>query len=122
MIDAATISAPYRAVPTDRDYYLRELISAVVGQAGLSRRAEGEMRRALRAQIDPLLAMADGAVAVRAELEAIDRRLDLHTQTHRLCALNPEGGCRAWNDLRRTREQLQRRADREMRALWGGRR
>lgn len=115
-------SVAYRAVPTDRAYYLRELVAAVVGRAGLSPQAEADLSRALHARIDPILDLSDAAVASRAELEAVDRRLDLHTQTHRLCGVNPQGGCRAWNGLRRTREQLQRRADRELRALWGGRR
>ena len=112
----------YRTIETTREHYVRELVGLVVGQAGLSHRAEMDLRRALTARMRPLLDLADSAVAALVELEAVDRRLDRHVQTHRLCALNPEGGCRAWNDLRRTREQLQRRADREMRALWGGRR
>ena len=115
MIDAVAI--PIR---TTRDHLVRDLVSLIVSEAGLSPQAEADLRRALHARIDPILDLSDAAVASRAELEAVDRRLDLHTQTHRLCALNPDGGCRAWNDLRRTREQLQRRADREMRALWGG--
>ena len=118
----AVYEARYRSVATDRDYYLRELVDAVVGQSGLSPQAEGEMRRALRASIDPLLALADSAVAARVELEAVDRRLDRHVRTHDLCRIGVVQGCWAWHELRRSREQLQRRADREMRALWGGRR
>ena len=63
--------------------------------------------------------MADSLVAEFANAKRIDGG-------YAGCALaisqNAEDACRAWNDLRRTREQLQRRADREMRALWGGRR
>lgn len=122
MIAAATIhTATYRVVPTERDYYLRELISAVVGQAGLSPPAENEMRRALRARLDPLLDLADSAVAARVELEAVDRRLDRHVQTHDLCRIGVVQGCWAWRNLQITRERLQRRADREMRRLIGSR-
>lgn len=122
MTDAATIhTATYRAVPTDRDYYLRELIAAVVGQAGLSPQAESEMRRALRARLDPLLDLADSAVAARVELEAVDRRLDRHVQTHDLCRIGVVQGCWAWRNLQITPERLQRRADREMRRLMGSR-
>jgi hypothetical protein len=120
---AATIeSVAYRAVPTDRAHYLRELVSAVVGNAGLSHEAEQEMRRALTARLDPILSLADSAVAARVELEAVDRRLDRHVQTHDLCRIGAVQVCWVLADLQRTRERLQRRADREMRALWGGRR
>lgn len=121
-MSAATVAARYRVVPTDRDYYLRELVAAVVGQAGLSPQAEQDLRRALHARIRPLLDLADSAVAALVELEAVDRRLDRHVQTHDLCLIGAVQGCWAWRDLQRTRERLQRRADREMRALWGGRR
>ena len=122
-MSAATIeSVAYRAVPTDRAYYLRELVAAVVGNAGLSHEAEQEMRRALTARLDPILSLADSAVAARVELEAVERRLDRHVQTHDLCVIGVVQGCWALTDLQRTRERLQRRADREMRALMGGRR
>lgn len=122
-MSAATIeSVAYRAVPTDRAHFLRELVSAVVGNAGLSHEAEQEMRRALTARLDPVLALADSAVAARVELEAVDRRLDRHVQTHDLCRIGVVQGCWVLTDLQRTRERLQRRADREMRALIGGRR
>lgn len=135
---AATIeSVAYRAVPTDRAHYLRELVSAVVGSAGLSYEAEQDLRRALTARIDPILSLADSAVAARVELEAVERRLARHVQTHDLCRLgidqmswNDSGRpvvvrvqpCWVQRDLQRDIERLQRRADREMRALLGGRR
>lgn len=112
----------YRAIPSDRAHFLRELVSAVVGNAGLSHEAEQEMRRALTARLDPVLALADSAVAARVELEAVDRRLDRHVQTHDLCRIGVVQGCWVLTDLQRTRERLQRRADREMRALLWGRR
>lgn len=112
----------YRAVETTRAHLLRELVAAVVGQSGLSHHAEMDLRRALIARIRPLLDLADSAVAALVELEAVDRRLDRHVQTHDLCLIGAVQGCWAWRDLQRTRERLQRRADREMRALWGGRR
>ena len=135
---AATIDAvAYRAIPSDRAHYLRELVSAVVGNAGLSHEAEQEMRRALTARLDPVLALADSAVAARVELEAVERRLQRHVQTHDLCRLGidqmtwEDSGrpvvvrvqpCWVQRDLQRDIERLQRRADREMRALIGGRR
>lgn len=111
----------FRSIATTRDHYVRELVSLVVGNAGLSHEAEQEMRRALTARLDPVLALADSAVAARVELEAVDRRLDRHVQTHDLCRIGVVQGCWVLTDLQRTRERLQRRADREMRALLGGR-
>lgn len=128
-------SVAYRAVETDRAYYLRELVSAVVGQAGLSPAAESEMRRALTARIDPLLDLADCAVAARVELEAVEKRLQRHIETHDLCRLGidqmvwQDSGrpvvvrvqpCWVQRDIRRQVERLQRVADREMRRLLGG--
>jgi chemotaxis protein histidine kinase CheA len=137
-MNAATIAAvAYRAVPTDRAHFLRELVSAVVGNAGLSHQAEQEMRRALTARLDPILELADSAVAARVELEAVERRLQRHIETHDLCRLGidqmrwVDSGrpvvvrvqpCWVQRDIKRSLEQLQRRADREMRALLGGRR
>ena len=115
-------TATYRPLQTTRDHYLRELVSAVVGNAGLSHEAEQDLRRALTARLDPVLALADSAVAARVELEAVDRRLDRHVQTHDLCRIGAVQACWVLADLQRTRERLQRRADREMRALMGGRR
>lgn len=113
-----------RAIPirTTRDHLVRDLVSLIVSEAGLSPQAEQEMRRALTARLDPVLALADSAVAARVELEAVDRRLDRHVQTHDLCRIGVVQGCWALADLQRTRERLQRRADREMHALLGGRR
>lgn len=130
-------SVSYRAVPTDRAYYLRELVSAVVGNSGLSPAGERDLRRALTARIDPLLELADSAVAARAELEAVERRLQRHVETHDLCRLGidqmvwQESGrpvvvrvqpCWVQRDLTRDIERLQRAADRALRALMGGRR
>jgi chemotaxis protein histidine kinase CheA len=130
-------SVAYRVVPTDRAHYLRELVSAVVGNAGLSHQAEQEMRRALTAHLDPILELADSAIAARVELEAVERRLQRHVETHDLCRLGidqmrwEDSGrpvvvrvqpCWVQRDIKRSLEQLQRRADREMRALLGGRR
>lgn len=112
----------YRTIETTREHYVRELVGLVVGQAGLSHRAEMDLRRALTARMRPLLDLADSAVAALVELEAVDRRLDRHVQTHDLCRIGIVQGCWAWRNLQISRERLQRRADREMRALWGGRR
>ena len=127
----------FRAIATTRDHYLRELVSLVVGNAGLSHEAEQEMRRALTARLDPILELADSAVAARVELEAVERRLQRHIETHDLCRLGidqmrwVDSGrpvvvrvqpCWVQRDIKRSLEQLQRRADREMRALLGGRR
>jgi hypothetical protein len=113
-------SVAYRVVPTDRAHFLRELVSAVVGNAGLSHQAEQEMRRALTARLDPILELADSAVAARVELEAVDRRLDRHVQTHDLCQIGVVQGCWVLADLQRTRERLHRRSDRALHALLGG--
>lgn len=112
----------FRAIATTRDHYVRELVSLVVGNAGLSHRAEMDLRRALTARLHPILDLADSAVAALVELEAVDRRLDRHVQTHDLCRIGAVQACWVLADLQRTRERLQRRADREMRALLWGRR
>lgn len=127
----------FRAIATTRDHYVRELVSLVVGNAGLSHRAEMDLRRALTARIDPLLDLADCAVAARVELEAVEKRLQRHIETHDLCRLGidqmvwQDSGrpvvvrvqpCWVQRDIRRQVERLQRVADREMRRLLGGHR
>ena len=118
-MSALGIAVPESYRLADRGHAIRELVSQTVGHAGLPHRAEQDLREVLVAQIEPILAAADSAVAARAELEAIDRRLDNHVRhVHPRCAATRP--CWIYRVLQIRRARLQRQADRQFRRLLGG--
>lgn len=103
-----------------RDDALHEMLWMTAGRSGLSNEAEMDIRRAVGRQIEPLLQLADSAVSLKVELDAVDAGLTRHRQGCRLCC--PERACLRYrlNDIRRTR--LQRRYDAAfVKLLRGGR-
>lgn len=102
----------------DRQHHLEEVVSLTVGQHGLDPEVEVELWSALMRLFDPILEAADSAVAVRAELGALDRRLRIHLREHG-CLVEP---CDLYRLLRDRRQRLQRRADSACMALVRGRR
>lgn len=88
-----------------RDDAMHDMLSMTAGQSGLSHQAEMDIRRAVGRQIEPLLQLADSAVAAKLELEAIEARLNRHREGCRIC--RPEKACGRYrlNDVRRNRLQ-----------------
>lgn len=102
-----------------RDDAMHEMLDMTAGQSGLSDEAEMDIRRLIGRQIEPLLQLADSAVAARLELEAIEARLTRHTRGCRIC--RPEQPCQGSRFLAGGRNRLQARWDRAYRALVGRR-
>lgn len=104
----------------DRSHAARELVGALVDGLGLPLQSETDLRIALWRRLDPILEAADAAVAARAELDALDRRLDAHARTHQREAQGLT--CLTYSELQKRRAQLQRQADRALIRLLGGQR
>lgn len=105
---AAVLPEEMRAV--ERDQAVHELRAWTVGASGLDHRAESDIWRTFMRSLQPLLQLADDAVAARVELDAIDRRLDLHVQTHPTCRAGLT--CRSYHVLQARRQRLQAAWDR----------
>lgn len=104
----------------DRSHAARELVSTIAAGADLPLDAEMDLRVALWRRLDPILEAADDVVAAKAELDALDRRLDAHARTHRPCAQGLT--CWTYGELQKRRARLQARSDRAVIRLLGGRR
>lgn len=102
----------------DRDHVQRELMSLTVRLAELSPKREQDVRTATLGVLAPIIKAADYLVAVGAELEALDRRLDAHVRTHMTCRRGRV--CDTFDALQADWGRLQRRWDHAYRALVGG--
>lgn len=108
------------AIQLDRASALHEALTYTAGQHGLPHQAERDIRAAVMRHIDPILHLADAAVAARCEYEAVDRRLDRHVRTHPGCI--ERAVCTTRRDLMKDRDRLLRIADAAYVALLGRRR
>lgn len=103
----------------DRDAAVREVLTTTAGLVGLSARHEQDIRTAVMRHVEPILHLADDAVAALQELEAIDRRLDNHVQ---MCGCwQTDRPCLQRRVLQIRRRKLQGRSDAAYRALLRGR-
>lgn len=103
----------------DRDSALADVIRLTVSEMGLPADVEPDYWQAVRVRLETLLELADAAVAARLEYEALDRRIDRHVQGHYLCPCNRT--CEVYSRLNARLRHLQRRADRAVQILLGGR-
>lgn len=118
MIAADRITTPYARQLEDRDQAQRELMSLTVSLGRLSPKREQDVRHATLSVLLPVLRAADYLVAVGAELEALDGRLDRHVATHLICRRGRV--CVVYQQLQQDRARLQRRWDRAYRDLARG--
>lgn len=104
----------------DRDDALADVLRYTVGGAGLVAESEQAIRKAIYAQIDPILRLADAATLARADLETVDRALDTHCHSCVDCVSGQP--CHRNRLLQHRFKRLQDRADRAFRALVEGKR
>lgn len=106
---------------TDRDAAVREVLTCTAGLHGLPHQAERDIRAAVMRHVDPILDLADAAVAARLELEAIERRLDTHVrEMHPDCSANRD--CLTYRVQQIRRKRLQQQYDVAFVALLKGHR
>ena len=89
---------------SDRDAALREVMTCTAGLVGLSHAGERDIRSASMRLIEPILELADSATAARLEVEAIERRMDLHVRGHEGCSVRRP--CPRFRVLQIRRERL----------------
>jgi hypothetical protein len=99
----------------DRDHAQRELMSLTVSLGRLSPKREQDVRHATLSVLLPVLRAADYLVAVGAELEALDGRINRHVRTHLICRRGRD--CVVYQQLQRDWARVQRRYDAAYRAL-----
>lgn len=102
-----------------RDDAMHDMLFLTAGQSGLSHDGEMAIRMAVGRQLEPLLHLADSAVAAKLELEAIEGRLNRHREGCRIC--RPEQACLRYRLSDIQRNKLQGLWDRAYRALVGRR-
>ena len=102
-----------------RDDAMHEMLFITAGQSGLSHDGEMAIRTAVGRKIEPLLQLADSAVAALSELEAVTAGLARHEQGCRIC--RPEQPCSRQRCNLARRERLLRAYDAAYRALEGRR-
>lgn len=105
----------------DRDAALHEVLAFTAGSSGLSHRGEQDIRSAVMRLIEPILQLADHATSARLELEAIERRMDIHVRVdHPTCTCSR--ACWSWRVLQLRRDKLWLAWATAYRALVRGRR
>lgn len=102
-----------------RDDAMHEMLFITAGQSGLSHDGEMAIRTAVGRVIEPLLQLADSAVAALSELEAVDAGLTRHVLGCRVC--RPEQPCSRQRFNLARRERLMRAYDAAYRSLVGRR-
>jgi hypothetical protein len=112
------VIAAHPALDADRQHALSEALSLTT--MGVDSYGDEAIRSAAMRLIDPIIQLADHAVAARHEYEACDRRLDVHVRTHPGCVERQH--CSTREDIRRNRDCLLAAWDRAFRALLDGRR
>lgn len=115
---AESVLTPDERRAINRQHAVFEVLSLTT--AGLGTRAEQDIRAAVMRFVDPILHLADAATVAGLELQANERRLEMHYPGCLAC--QPQVLCERYWELRRDRDKLQRVWDRAYRALVDGRR
>ncbi len=124
-MSAAARALIRKATPEDqrllnRGAALQDALRYTVGMAGLTPMGESDIWGATMERLDVVLHLADGATVALLELEATDRRLTAHEQTHDGCS--PDQPCDLYRLLKFRRRRLWDTWVRAYHALCGGRR
>lgn len=105
--DGARLAARLEAVA--------DVIAGTVHAVGLDQHAERYLFAALGDRIEQLLDAADATVAATVEVQALERRLDQHVQTHVTCARAAR--CTGQRTIKQALAEATARRDTRFRAL-----